>query len=297
MKWTQCKFLNQRFEYGGLDVDELWVMSINCAVGSSQISGPGAPESFVVVTIKPFRIVGDKVTSWTLCGHWYILVPPQEVESWPLSTHFLQNFVDTMEKGGSIAIWKTPTFGYAEHSFLKVVGAHPQHISPGCDEVDYAWGLLLDQSNSLPWILITFCLGVDKSDGFCDVWRIPDLIKSKFIELENSQSLFSEHRVDVLCDARVEDLYAGGSRVTWKRRHKNQGLWIKANCCIEKGLSLTVVVTADSNLQMSIQRSHGPLSPRETPDRLNDIWDYIASRALQSLYYEHDEYISLREDW
>ncbi|KAI9150707.1 heterokaryon incompatibility protein-domain-containing protein [Paramyrothecium foliicola] len=270
----------------------LWLMALNCFVELSRSNSSYATNGRVAILITPSMLSNRGTQTWTIHGHAYFLVSDDEVEGWPVSTLYLQNTnTDFNDFGGGLANWKTSSFGYGDRCPVEQVNTNAEHTLPGCDNVLFAWGTLLDQSSSLPWVLVTYGRGTGDLGAFCDAWLVPQLIKEKLMELESNQKMQPEHRVSVLCDARIEDLYTGGGSPVWRRRWRRNGPWAMAHCRINKELELTATILADLELELSIRSSSSLTRPSGVSKRPNDIWHYIELHALPVLYSNYDEYM------
>ncbi len=195
--------------------------------------------------------------------------------------------------------WKTSAFDYGDEYITEQVSPLGRAMAARANRKhEFTWGAVLDQSRSLPWIVITFGIGGENRQdaAFCDIWRVPDPIRARFLDLEEKKKLKPKHRVHLLSRARIESVYAAGQTVAWKTCYRDHGVLSRASCRISEELEATAVLMSDFKVCMSIRKfptDDVPSSKSELSDWSDDIWSYLESLVPTLFYLYGDEYTDI----
>lgn len=276
-----------------MDGDPLWLMGLNCSEDVDEAENASAQEKNLAILLRPASKVGDRTTVWARCWHWYVLVPREEMGTWPVSTCYVRSpKLDDIDEYPKRIVWKTKTFGYGDKQSFHTVDILDFHLST--DKVDATWGLILDQSRSLPWIAITIGTGAEEASGsgFCDVWQVPEFIKAKVIDLEEKGMLKAEHRALILCQARLGDMHVTESGPIFKNCFRNDGPLARSSCLVEDRYEFTAVLMNTFDLSLSIRDSPNDanLSKKsERSDRAQEVWSSIEASLISSLHRDFEE--------
>ena len=270
--------------------DPVCLAALNCTVDAgSEESRDLADKSLTAIFLKPVSVAGEKGSVFTRFGYWHVLIPKEETETWEFSTCYIRNpKIDDFNPGN--LRWKTPRFGYGGNYALNFVDVYDSIPSSEFGDVvdtpDRAYAALLDQSGSLPWLVVT--VGLGSSDGmiFCDIWKIPQSMVAKVMAVEGKGITEPRHRVRILSEVRVREMYALENGPRWRHYRRNHGLLIRASCWINYTLEATVSIMGDAIdvVYMSIRerrRRFGEHDCHEmSEERIEEIWSHVEESII-----------------
>jgi hypothetical protein len=276
--------------------DPVCLAALNCTVNArGEDSRDLADKSLIGIFLQPVNVAGEKGSVFTRVGYYHVLIPKEETETWKFLTCYIRNpKIDELNPG--YLRWKTPRFGYAEKYVFDFVDLDDGVLSSEFGDAggmpDRVYATLLDQSGNLPWLIVTFGLG--SSDGmiFCDIWRIPQSMVAKVMAVEGKGITEPRHRVRILSEVRVREMYALENGPRWRHYRRNHGLLVRASCWINPTLEATVSIMGDAVdvVYMSIRerrRGFGEHDGHEiSEERIDEIWSHVEESIIP--YIEQD---------